>query len=130
MATRGCPFMNLSRICSRRAGTPALRSASSTTGVIIVTGCARLISGSRNLLECILTKWAQYTITTHAVQCSMFNTTHTFVGILVAQTGAGKWAKYGTLTAVVAANLPDIDSVAGLWGTATYLEHHRGITHT
>jgi inner membrane protein len=25
--------------------------------------------------------------------------------------------------------LPDIDSIAGLWGTATYLEHHRGITH-
>jgi inner membrane protein len=60
----------------------------------------------------------------------MFNTTHTFVGILVAQTGAGKWAKYGTLTAVIASNLPDIDSVAGLWGTATYLEHHRGFTHT
>src|SRR6185436_5254496 len=121
MATRGCPFMNLSRICSRRAGTPALRSASSTTGVIIVTGCARLISGSRNLLECILTKCAQYTITTHAVQCSMFNSTHTLVGLLVAKTGLEKQCRYAAATAVIASNLPDIDSVAALWGTATYI---------
>jgi membrane-bound metal-dependent hydrolase YbcI (DUF457 family) len=60
----------------------------------------------------------------------MFNSTHTLVGVLVAQTGTGKWAKYGTLTAVIASNLPDIDSIAGFWGTATYLEHHRGITHS
>ena len=60
----------------------------------------------------------------------MFNSTHTFVGLLVAQTGAGKWARYGAWTAVIASNLPDIDSVVGFWGTATYLEHHRGITHT
>src|SRR5437867_12265765 len=118
---RGCPFMNLSRICSRIAGTPAMRSVSSTTGVIIVTGCARLISGSRNLLECILTKWAQYTITAHAVQCSMFNSTHTFVGLAIAKTGAEKSVRYATATAVIASNLPDIDRIAGLWGTATTL---------
>lgn len=29
----------------------------------------------------------------------------------------------------LACNLPDIDIVTGLWGSAAYLEHHRGITH-
>ena len=60
----------------------------------------------------------------------MFNSTHTFVGLLIAKMGVGKWARYGTATAVIASNLPDIDSIAGFWGTATYLEHHRGITHS
>jgi hypothetical protein len=48
----GCPFINLSIISSRTEGTPAMRSVSSTTGMI-VTGSALLISGSRCLLECI-----------------------------------------------------------------------------
>jgi membrane-bound metal-dependent hydrolase YbcI (DUF457 family) len=60
----------------------------------------------------------------------MFNSTHTFVGFAVARIGAEKWAPYATATAVIAANLPDIDSVAGFWGTAAYLDHHRGITHS
>ena len=60
----------------------------------------------------------------------MFNSTHTFVGFAIAKTGAGKGVRYGTLTAVIASNLPDIDSIAGFWGTAAYLEHHRGITHS
>jgi inner membrane protein len=34
------------------------------------------------------------------------------------------------MTAVIAANLPDIDIVTGLSGTSTYLRYHRGITHT
>jgi inner membrane protein len=59
----------------------------------------------------------------------MFNSTHTFVGLLVAKTGAEKWFRGATLTAVIASNLPDVDSVAGFWGTAAYLDHHRGITH-
>jgi len=60
----------------------------------------------------------------------MFNSTHTLVGFAIAKTGAGKGVRYGTLTAVIASNLPDIDSIAGFWGTAAYLEHHRGITHS
>ncbi len=60
----------------------------------------------------------------------MFNSTHTFVGFAVAKTGVEKWAPYATATAVIAANLPDIDSFAGLWGTAAYLDHHRGFTHS
>jgi inner membrane protein len=60
----------------------------------------------------------------------MFNSTHTLVGLAIARTGAGRWAKYGTATAVIAANLPDIDIVTSFWGTAAYLDHHRGITHS
>ena len=60
----------------------------------------------------------------------MFNTTHTLAGIGIARTATEKWLRYATVTAVIAANLPDIDSVAGFWGTAPYLDHHRGITRS
>ena len=60
----------------------------------------------------------------------MFNTTHTFVGFAIARAGTDKWARNAVATAVVASNFPDIDSIAGLWGTAAYLDHHRGITHS
>jgi inner membrane protein len=60
----------------------------------------------------------------------MFNSTHTFVALAIARTGAGKWAPRAAVTAVIASNFPDIDSIAGLWGTAAYLDHHRGITHS
>jgi len=60
----------------------------------------------------------------------MFNSTHSFVGLAIAKTGPETWVRHATLTAVIASNLPDVDSVAGFWGTATYLEQHRGITHS
>src|SRR5215471_7872488 len=60
----------------------------------------------------------------------MFNSTHTLAGFAIAKTGGDKWGRYATATAVIAANLPNIDSVAGFWGTASYLDHHRGITHS
>jgi membrane-bound metal-dependent hydrolase YbcI (DUF457 family) len=60
----------------------------------------------------------------------MFNTTHTLAGFAVARMGGEKWGRYAIATAVIAANLPDIDSIAGFWGTAAYLDHHRGITHS
>jgi inner membrane protein len=60
----------------------------------------------------------------------MFNSTHTFIALAIARTGAGKWAPRAAVTAVIASNFPDIDSIAGLWGTAAYLDHHRGITHS
>jgi membrane-bound metal-dependent hydrolase YbcI (DUF457 family) len=60
----------------------------------------------------------------------MFNTTHTFVGVAIARAGADKWSRKAIATAVIASNFPDIDSIAGFWGTASYLEHHRGITHS
>ena len=60
----------------------------------------------------------------------MFNSTHTLVGLAIARTAPEKWGPNAAATAVIASNLPDIDSIAGLWGTAAYLDHHRGITHS
>src|SRR5215813_4450524 len=60
----------------------------------------------------------------------MVNTTHTLVGILLARTGLDRWAPYATGTAVLAANLPDIDIVTRFAGNATWVSYHRGITHT
>jgi inner membrane protein len=60
----------------------------------------------------------------------LFNSTHTLVGILVAQTGIGRRLPHAVLGAAIAANLPDIDIVMGLPGSPSYFEHHRGITHS
>jgi inner membrane protein len=60
----------------------------------------------------------------------MFNSTHTLVGLAIARTGLGKWAPRATWAAIIASNLPDIDIVTQFAGTAAYLDHHRGITHT
>jgi inner membrane protein len=60
----------------------------------------------------------------------MFNSTHTFVGLAIARTGLDDWVPRAAITAVIASNFPDIDIITALSGTATYLEYHRGITHT
>jgi inner membrane protein len=60
----------------------------------------------------------------------MFNSTHTFVGIVLARTGLDRWVPRAAITAAIAANLPDVDIVTGFKGTATYLQCHRGITHS
>src|SRR5881398_3632599 len=60
----------------------------------------------------------------------MFNSTHTFVGLAIARTGLDDWVPRAAITAVVASNFPDIDIVTALSSTSTYLEYHRGITHT
>ncbi len=59
----------------------------------------------------------------------MFNSTHTLAGFALAESGLKRWSPYATWTAVIAANLPDIDIVTQVAGTASYIEHHRGITH-
>jgi len=60
----------------------------------------------------------------------MFNSTHTFVSLAIAKTGFDEWVPYAAVTAAIAGNLPDIEIFSGLSSTASYLEHHRGITHT
>ena len=60
----------------------------------------------------------------------MFNTTHTLAGVVLARAGFDRWSPGAVRTSVIAANLPDIDSIAGVFGTAAYLEWHRGITHS
>ncbi len=61
----------------------------------------------------------------------MDNITHTLTGLMLARacgvTAAG--VPRGALVMMVAANIPDIDGIAGLWGAPTYLDQHRWITH-
>ncbi len=60
----------------------------------------------------------------------MFNSTHTLIGLAVARTGFDEWVPRAAITAVIASNLPDIDLVTDLYGVPSYLEYHRGITHS
>lgn len=60
----------------------------------------------------------------------MFNTTHTLVGLALARTGLDKWTRSATWTAVIASNLPDIDIMTQLESSASYIEYHRGVTHS
>jgi len=60
----------------------------------------------------------------------MFNSTHTLVGLAIARTGLDEWVPRAAITAVIASNLPDIDIIADLSSMPSYLEQHRGITHS
>jgi inner membrane protein len=66
----------------------------------------------------------------------MDNVTHAAAGLLVAQTLRPSFRRAGAATAglslfcVAAANLPDLDSLAGWFGPESYLLHHRGFTHS
>jgi inner membrane protein len=60
----------------------------------------------------------------------MDNLTHTLVGAALAETGLKRATPLATLTLLIAANFPDIDIIAALFGSLTYLEHHRGLTHS
>lgn len=58
----------------------------------------------------------------------MDNVTHSLVGLMLARAAGGRNHSVGMT--VVAANLPDIDIVAGLAGALPYLEYHRSYTHS
>src|SRR5262245_58618727 len=60
----------------------------------------------------------------------MDNLTHTLTGLALARGGLGKTSSGATLALVVASNLPDADVVTWLAGTASYLHHHRDVTHS
>lgn len=60
----------------------------------------------------------------------MDNLTHTLTGLVLAQSGLGRTTRGATVALVVASNLPDADVVAALAGTASYLHHHRHLTHS
>ncbi len=60
----------------------------------------------------------------------MENLTHTLVGVALSQAGLKRLTPYATLSLIIGANLPDIDVVARMESTATYLKYHRGITHS
>jgi inner membrane protein len=56
--------------------------------------------------------------------------THLLTGAILARTGFNRRAAYATAAMVVAAELPDIDTVWSFAGPLQGFEHHRGITHT
>lgn len=60
----------------------------------------------------------------------MDNLTHTLTAVALSQAGLNRKTRFATLTLIIGANLPDIDFISALGGTATYLKHHRGITHS
>ena len=60
----------------------------------------------------------------------MDNVTHSLTGLVLAQAGLGRRSRGATAAAIVASNLPDIDILFGLGGPASYLQHHRNISHS
>ncbi len=56
--------------------------------------------------------------------------THMLTGAVLARTGFNRRAAHVTAAMVIAAELPDIDTLWSLGGPVTGFEHHRGITHT
>jgi inner membrane protein len=56
--------------------------------------------------------------------------THLLTGACLSRAGFNRRAAYATLTMVIAAELPDIDTLWGLRGSVEGFQHHRGITHT
>ncbi len=61
---------------------------------------------------------------------AMDNLTHTLTGIALSHAGLNRKTRFATLVTVLGANLPDIDQVTRLAGSATYLKYHRGLTHS
>lgn len=60
----------------------------------------------------------------------MDNITHTLVGFALAESGLRRTTRLGTATLVLAANLPDLDGLSYLFGSATDgLSFRRGWTH-
>ncbi|MGH9968059.1 MAG: metal-dependent hydrolase [Pyrinomonadaceae bacterium] len=61
----------------------------------------------------------------------MDNLTHSLVGLAASKAGLEKLSPHATLVSVLAANAPDSDLVVLMFGDRwTFLEHHRGITHS
>jgi inner membrane protein len=60
----------------------------------------------------------------------MDNLTHSLIGLAAAKAGLEKLSPGATTLCVLAANSPDADILAALGGRWTYLQHHRGITHS
>lgn len=54
---------------------------------------------------------------------------HTLFGAALAESGLRRRSRYATATLLIGANLPDIDAIAGLWGSDFELYARRGHTH-
>lgn len=60
----------------------------------------------------------------------MDNLTHTLTGIALSQAGLNRKTRFATLALILGSNAPDVDVVTGFRGSISYLEYHRGITHS
>jgi inner membrane protein len=60
----------------------------------------------------------------------MDNLTHSFIGLVASKAGLEKLSPGTTTLCVLAANAPDSDILTLVFGRWTYLQNHRGITHS
>jgi inner membrane protein len=60
----------------------------------------------------------------------MDNLTHTLTGLMLSRAGLNRLAPRASWLMILATNTPDIDVISMAGGAHTYLEHHRGITHS
>lgn len=60
----------------------------------------------------------------------MDNLTHTLTGLALANAGLNRKTRFATLALLVGSNLPDVDLLSRIGGSASYLKYHRGITHS
>ena len=60
----------------------------------------------------------------------MDNVTHTLTGLMLSRAGLNRYHPRAALVLILAANAPDVDVVSWFGGPLSYLEHHRGITHS
>lgn len=60
----------------------------------------------------------------------MENITHSLMGAVLSRAGLNRFSPHGTLLMVLASNAPDLDVVTALFGSPTYLDYHRGPTHS
>jgi inner membrane protein len=58
------------------------------------------------------------------------NLTHTLTGVALAQSGLSRASRGASIALVLASNIPDVDMLFGLQGTASYLQHHRDLSHS
>jgi inner membrane protein len=56
--------------------------------------------------------------------------THTATGLFLSRAGMDRWTPRATAILILAANLPDCDSVSLLFGSSSYLVWHRHFTHS
>ncbi len=59
----------------------------------------------------------------------MDNLTHTLVGLMLSRAGFSRVSPRATALLLIAANIPDLDSISRFGGTVRYLEYHRGLSH-
>jgi inner membrane protein len=60
----------------------------------------------------------------------MDNVTHTIIGLMLSRAGLNRLDTRATPLLLMAANIPDLDGVSWLGGAMTYLDMHRGWTHS